>query len=383
MSDAPRLSIFMPSLMGGGAERVMVTLANGLAARGYRVDLLLASSEGPYRPLVSSKVRIVDFKRNGIMACLPGLVTYLRRDRPTSLLAVLSHTNVVSLVANRLAGSPARVIISERSSYEAKLPRSRSLKARALRWLMARTYSWASAIVVVAQALGDELVRHFGLDPARIHTIANPVVNADMLERAHEPMEWPFEASGPTILGAGRLTYQKDFATLIRAFAILRRERSARLVIIGEGEDRPQLEALIRELGLDGEVSLPGFKDNPFAFMRRSDLFVLSSRWEGMPGVVVQAMACGTPVICTDCPTGPSELLEGGRWGRLVPVGDPQALAAAMAATLAEERHPDVAQRAAAFGEDRAVESYAAVMLRPPEPASAVRRAGAQLLGAA
>ena len=164
------------------------------------------------------------------------------------------------------------------------------------------------------------------------------------------------------ILGVGRLTQAKDFPTLIRAFALVRKKRAARLMILGEGEERPKLEALVRELGLEREVTLPGFVDNPYKYMKRAAVFVLSSKWEGFGNVLVEAMALGTPVVSTDCPSGPAEILENGRWGRLVPVGDVYALAEAIIETLDEEHHPDVANRAKDFAVELAVEKYINVL---------------------
>ena len=151
-----------------------------------------------------------------------------------------------------------------------------------------------------------------------------------------EPFDHPWFAPGapPVILGAGRLTEQKDFPTLIRAFALVRKKHPARLMILGEGEERSKLETLVQELGLEKEVSLPGFVDNPYKYMKRAAVFVLSSRWEGFPNVLVEAMALGTPVVSTDCPNGPAEILENGKWGELVPVGETQSLASAVLRTL-------------------------------------------------
>jgi glycosyltransferase involved in cell wall biosynthesis len=165
------------------------------------------------------------------------------------------------------------------------------------------------------------------------------------------------------VLGVGRLTAQKDFPSLIRAFAKVRAQKPCRLVILGEGELRGELEALVASLDLSADVALPGFTDNPFAWMRQSSLFVLSSAWEGFGNVLVEAMACGTPVVSTNCPSGPAEILENGRWGRLVPVGDVDALADAMLATLAETTHADVATRAQDFGVEQAVAGYLGLLL--------------------
>jgi glycosyltransferase involved in cell wall biosynthesis len=169
--------------------------------------------------------------------------------------------------------------------------------------------------------------------------IRNPVITPDLARAAAEPCPHPWVAEpsparGPVIVGAGRFQRQKDFPTLIRAFARLRLERPCRLLLLGEGGWRDRLVALIQDLGLGAEVDLPGFQPNLYPFLARADLFVLSSAWEGSPNVLTEAMALGTPVVSTDCPSGPREILEGGRFGPLVPVGDTDALAAAMARTL-------------------------------------------------
>jgi glycosyltransferase involved in cell wall biosynthesis len=364
VSRPAHLALFVPNLKGGGAERVVATLAAGFAARGHRVDLLLARAEGVYLDGVPANVRIVDFGKDGVLACLPALAGYLRRERPAALLAALGHVNVTALLANRIAGSPTRIVVSERSSIVETTRHHRTWRDRIVRFLRRRTYRWAAAIVVVASAMIAELRVLPGLATARIEMIPNPLVSDRLRAAAAETPDCAAFAAGvPVILGAGRLTGEKDFATLLRAFALLRAGRDARLVIIGEGRERAALEGLAAELGIAGDIVMPGFAANPFAYMRAASLFALSSRFEGMPGVLIQAMACGTPVVATDCRTGPDEILEGGRWGRLVPVGDPAALAAAMAAALDSGDRPDVRERAADFDEAKSVERYLGVLL--------------------
>jgi glycosyltransferase involved in cell wall biosynthesis len=195
-------------------------------------------------------------------------------------------------------------------------------------------------------------------------TIYNPVVDYRLvtMAQASPSHPWLLSRQVPVILAAGRLVPQKDFTTLIQAFARVRRERPARLLILGDGEQRDALLALAAECGVRDDVDLPGFDPNPFAAMRAASAFVLSSRYEGLPGVLIQAMACGARVVSTDCPSGPREVLEGGRWGTLVPVGDVAALATAVAATLDDPHPPDVRVRTAAFSEEQAVERYARVL---------------------
>ena len=203
--------------------------------------------------------------------------------------------------------------------------------------LIKRFYPWADGIVVVSRGVRDDMAQLTNIPSERITVIYNPsVVKAEVLERAQAPLDHPWFLPGqpPVLLAVGRLQVQKDFPMLIRAFAQVRQTRPVRLLILGEGKQRPMLEELIKKLGLDGDVSLPGFVVNPFAYMSRASIFILSSRWEGLPTVLVEALCCGTPVISTDCPSGPREILQDGQYGQLVPVGDVVALAHAIEATL-------------------------------------------------
>jgi glycosyltransferase involved in cell wall biosynthesis len=363
---APRLSIFIPSLLGGGAERVASILANGFARRGHEVDLLLARAEGPYLADISADVRIVDFDRSGVAACLPQLTRYLRTTRPHALLSLLSHANVIALIANRLAGSPSRAVVCERSSFVECRRTYRRPRDRLVRAMMRLTYPWASRITTVSDATIDELHENMGIERARFLYVPNPVVPNDIDSQSREPFECDVFGKGrPVIVAAGRLAPEKDFATLIRAFKLVRERRDSALVILGEGSERPMLESLAAELGIADHVRLPGFVRNPFPFMRAAAVFALSSRFEGMPGVLVQAMACGTPVVSTDCRTGPREVLEGGKWGTLVPVGDPAALAAGIADSLDRREHPEVRARAERHKEETGVDHYLQALLAP------------------
>lgn len=342
----------------------MANLARGFAARGNEVDLLTADAGGPFRALLPEAVRVVELGRRGVASCLPGLARYLRRERPAVLLAAMTHANVIALLARRIAGARTRLVVSEHSSFVQVGMAYRNWRDRLLRFLARRLYRRADAVVVVARGIVDEMRDLLGVAASRVHVVPNPVVTEELLARSRA--EPPCEAFGkgvPVILGAGRLSAEKDFETLLRAFARLRADRPARLVIVGEGPERAALERLAGELGIGDDLFLPGFVDNPYAYMRAASLFVLSSRFEGMPGVLIEAMACGTPVVSTDCPLGPGELLEGGRWGRLAPVGDPAGLAAAMAATLDNETPPDIRSRAALFTEQSSVDRYLDILL--------------------
>ncbi len=368
------VAIFLPSLAGGGAERVMVTVANGMAARGYRVDLVLASAKGPYLGDVSPAVRIIDLNAQRVIKTLWPLMRYLRRKRPCAMLVAMDHANVVALLAKRLSMAYTRVVISERSTISVDAALARGLTARAVYALVPKVYPWADGIVAVSQDAARDLEHFAGLPAGSVQAIYNPFDLHRIQKLAAEPVLHPWLQSGqnrPVILSIGRLTEQKDFPTLLRAFAAIRERTDARLMILGEGELRAELAALAQSLNLGPEdFEMPGFVTNPFAYLCRAALFVLSSRWEGLPGVLIEALACGTPVVSTDCPSGPREILEGGRWGRLVPVGDVAALAQAMAEVLATPRAalPDGHMRAQYFSQERSLDAYLKVMGLPPYP---------------
>lgn len=360
-----KITLFIPTLEGGGAERMMVNLANAFAARGYSVDLVSASASGVYLHEVRPDIRVIDLGARRVLFSLPGLIRYLRRERPPVLLSALNHANVVALCARMLARTRTRVFVSERNVIRSEFGNRPSFSERVVLTLMRRLYPRADGAIAVANGVAADLVQVIGLDAARVHTIYNPVVTDGLEELASRdtPHPWLEPGEPPVVLGVGRLTAQKDFATLIRAFRLVRDERVCRLVILGEGEERNDLQDLIAELGLTDCVLLPGFQANPFAWMSRAAVFVLSSKWEGLPGVLIQAMACGAPVVSTDCHSGPREILEGGKWGRLVPVADSPKMAAAILEALTASERPDVASRAADFSVPRSVDAYLQVLL--------------------
>jgi glycosyltransferase involved in cell wall biosynthesis len=355
-----RLAIYLPSLGGGGAERIMVTLANAFASRGIKTDLVLAKAEGPYLNEVSANVRVVALGASRVATSLPALMSYLRQEQPDAILSALTHANVIALLARRLTCVKTRLVVSEHISLRPALRHATLWRSRWLMYFMRWTYPWADGVIAVSKGVADDLVASTGLSKDRIDYIYNPIGASVLRQKAEQPFWHPWFALGepPVVLGAGRLTAQKDFATLIRAVAKLCKFRRVRLVILGEGELRSNLQALIDELGLSEDVIMPGFCENPFGWMQKADLFVLSSVFEGLPGVLIEAMSYDLPVVSTDCPSGPSEILENGRWGRLVPVGDVDALAHAMLNTLDDVARPDVAVRAADFSVDSAVASY-------------------------
>jgi glycosyltransferase involved in cell wall biosynthesis len=398
-ADRRHLAIFLRSLVGGGgAERMMVVLAGALHARGHRVDLVLGRAVGNFLDEIDPGVRVIDLgvrtilpavpallrlPREGIrllpaflppappraLGCIPALERYLRRERPDALLSALNHSNLAAIWARRLAGVPTRLVLSERNTLSVRARRSGERSLRALPAMIRRFYPWADAVTAVSEGVADDLARVTGIPRSAIATTWNPVVSPALLVAAAQPLEHPWFRPGepPVVLGAGKLRPQKDFGTLIDAFARVRAARPARLVILGEGPEESRLRVRARRLGVSADVALEGFVANPFAYMARAAVFALSSAWEGLPAVLIQAMACGCPVASTDCPSGPAEILEGGKHGPLVPVGDAEALAGAILRLLAAPGDREgLRRRAADFSVDRIVERYLAV-LAPPE----------------
>jgi glycosyltransferase involved in cell wall biosynthesis len=331
VSTEGAIAFFLPSLCGGGAERVVVNLAQGISERGIRVDLVVAAAEGPLLDQVPRAVRLVDLRAPRVLRSLVPLAGYLRRERPRVLVSSMSHANLIAIWAAKLAGGVAPLIVTEHNTLSQETQRQSALVGRVWPLLLRTFYPWATTVVAVSRGAADDLARTAGLRRDRIEVVYNPVITPAMLALARQAPDHPWLAEGqpPVILGVGRLTGQKDFSTLVRAFAEVRRRRPARLVILGEGPDRPAIEALARELGVADDMALPGFQDNALAYMAGSAVFVLSSAWEGLPTVLIEALAAGTRVVSTDCPSGPREILQDGRLGALVPVGDAAALAAA------------------------------------------------------
>jgi glycosyltransferase involved in cell wall biosynthesis len=359
-----RLAFFLPGLYGGGAERVVLNLVNGIAARGYPMDLVLARAEGPFLDEVPNSVRLIDLKASRVLSSTSALVHYLVDERPAALTSIL-HANIVALWARRLAGTPQRVILAEHntlSSVVKGVVDSRwHLYPRLAKWF----YPWADGIIAVSEGVADDLANLIKIPRERIQVIHNPIVTPALYEKSRALLDHPWYKSGepPVVLAVGRLTKQKAFDVLIRAFFELRKDHRARLMILGEGEERPTLEGLISQLGLEQDIILPGFIPNPYPYMAHSAAFVLSSRWEGLPTVLVEAMALGTPIISTDCPSGPREILSDGKYGRLVPVDDPFSLAAAIASSLTGDVFHPLQESWKSFELDCVVDQYINILL--------------------
>jgi glycosyltransferase involved in cell wall biosynthesis len=326
------LAFFLPDLRGAGAERVMLNLSCAFADMGRTVHLVLVTARGAYLDRVPDNVKVVDLRGRQTILALPALVSYLRRERPSVLLSALEHTSVVSLWARRLAGVATRIVVCVHNNLSTDYLIAKSVRKRVELQMVRLFYRFADSIIAVSHGVAADAAELIGLPRDRVEVIYNPVVSDKLLEMAREPVDHPWFAAGepPVILSVGRLTAQKDQEMLLRAFAKMRASMRARLMILGEGEERVALESLARAMEIDADVLMPGFVQNPFAYMSSATVFALSSKYEGLPTVLIEALASGTRVVSTNCPSGPEEILANGKYGKLVPVGDADAMAAAL-----------------------------------------------------
>ena len=398
-SGAKKIAVFLPSLEGGGAERSMLNLTRGFLAQGRKVDIVLCQAKGAYlgdipegatmieleassnlpaRCAVAS-VNLGDFlallrpvllakKISAEVARLKSLQRYILHSRPDVILSALPYANLCAIWAKQLSGSNVSVVVSERialSTYCKAPSNFRKWRWRYLPELVKRTYPKSDGVIAVSDHVANDLIKTIGLPEGSVTAVRNPVVDDTLRSRAQRTLEhaWFAPDAVPVILAAGRLTEQKDFATLIHAFASVRANREARLVILGEGRLRDDLEQLACNLGIQADVYMPGFVENPFQYMARASVLVLSSEYEGLPGVLIQAMACGCPVVSTDCPGGSREILEDGKYGALVPVGNIQEIAKAILAEVDDPTRKEILLgRAEDFSVDRAVGHYLTVL---------------------
>jgi glycosyltransferase involved in cell wall biosynthesis len=362
-----RLAFFLPSLAGGGAERVFLDLATGFAARNASVEVVVARPEGELAAGLDEHVSLVSLDAGRTATSLPALVRYLRSARPAAMLTALTHANVLAITARRLARTRTRLVITEHLGPTTWAADAGAARTRLMTTLMRMTYRSADGIVAVSNGVADDVAKTVGLPPDRVSVISNPVILSALEERAREPVDdsWVGAAEPPLLLAVGRLTPQKDFSTLIRAVARVRRSTPCRLLILGEGKERAALERLAADLGIADDVRLPGFVSNPYPYFRHAAVLALSSRFEGLPTVLVEAVCLQVPVVATDCPSGPREILDDGRYGRLVPPGDVEAFADAIVRTLKDEGPRPPAEACERYRLDAVVDQYAAALGAP------------------
>ena len=356
------IAFFIPSMVGGGAERVVVNLLKGMLSENVSLDLVLASATGAYMNQIPPQVQIVNLDCQRVIKAILPLSRYLRENKPNVLISHLCHANVIAVLAKELALRDTQIILVEHDTLS--VSESEVFRARFVPPLMKLLYPRADKIIGVSEAVSQDLETQLGLKKGKVKTIYNPVVNSELIAKAKAPSDHPWlqPDSPPVFIADEHLTLKKDFSTLIKAFANLRKKVKARLIILGEGELRAELEAITNNLDIANDVWMPGFVKNPYAFMSRASAFILSSLWEGLPTVLIEAMACGCPVISTDCPSGPREILADGKYGELVPINDVMALSSAMLRVLESPISTELStQRGMYFSFERATSQYAAL----------------------
>lgn len=359
------LVIVLHDVRGGGAERAMLRLAKGFMDAGLRVSLVLIQGAGEYLNDLPAGIDLHVLNGSSVLASIGKIGRKVRELRPRAVLAALTHVNVATCIARMLYFRHIPTFISERNQISEKRATARGLREVITFAMVPTLYRQANGIIAVSDGVADDVRALARLPASRVHYVHNPVYDRTILDRAAQPSPHPWLEDGgaPVIIAVGRLHPQKDFAVLLEAFIRHRQQHPARLIIFGEGPERSKLETVAAASGYGTDISLPGFCANPFAAMARADLLVLSSRWEGFPNVLVEAMSCACPVVATNCPSGPSEILDHGRYGPLVPVGDAAGLATAIAATIgSDEARRTVSARAAVFSIDNAVAGYRAIM---------------------
>ncbi len=393
-TERPRIALFVDRMTDGGVQRSFLGLADAFHDKGCAVDLVLGDGLGRHRQTMPEHLRVItltsgggarrmltdgqgrwtawregDWHQAGALrqrwrSFIPGLTRYLGKTAPDALLSAKTLANIVALIARRRAKAPTRIVVSERTHLSTSIGRSRrEWKAATLPRLVRELYRDADDIVAISKQVGLDLAETCDLLPARITTIHNGLLRPEALDQPASDHPW-FKGDLPVVLAVGRLSKEKDFPTLVRAFAEVLKKRPAKLIIVGEGRERPAIEALIGELGIGEHVALPGFSDNPYAYMKAASLFVLSSTHEGFGNVLIEALAAGCPVVSTDCPGGPPEILDGGYIGPLVPVGESAPMATAIDFMLNRPKESaPLIERAKDFSMDRVADRYLECLL--------------------
>ncbi|PZO56373.1 MAG: glycosyl transferase [Phormidesmis priestleyi] len=358
-----RIAIYLRLLSGGGAERMMVNLMQGFVELGLSVDLVLNKADGPYLDLIPPQVRIIDLQSPRMIQGLPKLVSYLKREKPVAMLTTLHYNIEIAIVAKLLARANTRLLVREANtlSNQSKYCKTDRWSGRLAKWL----YPLADEVLAVSHGVAEDLSKVTGISTDRIKVVYNPVITPSLLENSNIAIDhpWLLYKDVPVVLGVGRLSEQKDFSTLIRAVSQVRQQRPVRLLILGTGPDRELLRMLASDLGIKADVEFLGFVKNPYAYMKQSDVFVLSSKWEGLPNVLIETMAVGTPVISTRCPSGAVEILADGKYGDLVEIGDAQEMAKAILAVLDGEVKFVEAEWLQQFTLTSAIEKYLPILL--------------------
>lgn len=361
-----KLCIYIPYYDNGGVERMLVNLANGIQALGVDVDFVVCDTSRPYLSKLSPRIRLIQLKS----PLLAETIHYLATEGPDAVLCAKESSLDLALKARKRGALNVpiycRAVTNSSRQLQDKNIIVRWLRKRALK----RYYQQVDGIIAVSSGVADDIQAIAGISSEKIKVANNPVITPELETMSNEVIIHPWFDIGqpPVIIGIGRLSRAKNFPLLLEAFALVRKKINCRLLILGEGRQRALLEQRASQLGIADEFALPGFIENPYPHLKNAAIFVLSSHWEGSPNVLTEALALGTPVVSTDCPSGPREILQGGRFGALVPVNNSEALAQAIKDTLHNPLPPETLRSAAsAFNAENSARQYLDAMNLAPD----------------
>lgn len=367
MNTPKVISFFISSMSDGGAERVTLNLVNNLARRyPYEVDLVLASASGPFVNQIDEKVTVVDLEAANTRSSLFKLSRYIRTRRPIAVVAAMHHANIVALIANKICfNHSTKVIATLHINLSISLENPTNIRGKYILPAIRITYRWAHAIVGVSQGVVDDFLKHVESAKPNISVIFNPVITAELKRKSKHEVNhrWLQDKSKQTVLAAGRLGKQKNFELLIDAFKLIENETTASLLILGEGDSRKLLQKRIIDYELESRIELIGFVENPYAYMSQANVFVMSSIFEGLPTVLIEALYCGATLVSTDCPSGPREILNDGEFGTLVPTQDIVALSQGILDALQHPKNPAGERAWLPYEEDHVADQYLNIVL--------------------
>jgi glycosyltransferase involved in cell wall biosynthesis len=362
------VAFFIPSMAGGGAERVALNLIKEFHSKGWNVDLILNNATGPLLPLIPDSVRVISLNTSNTLKKLVQLCRYIQTENPSYLISLLDRINICG-IAKKLCRSRTKIVVTIHSNTSEEFSSEKGFLTFLKPIFMRISYNLANAVVAVSQGSARDVSNLLGWQSGRVHVINNPVISPEQIEKYNEAVEhsW-FNEEIPIFLSIGRLEDVKDFSNLIRAFSLVRSQKKSRLVILGEGSLRDSLTKLIHQLKLEEDIDLHGFEENPYKYIFRCSTFVMSSKYEGFGNVLVEALSLGKPIVSTNCPNGPAEVLKDGLYGKLVAVGDPHSLADEMLNSLTSEVDVNsLKSRASEFSTNLISDQYINLLLNLPE----------------
>jgi glycosyltransferase involved in cell wall biosynthesis len=361
MSKGKKIALVLGSLRTGGAERALVNLANGMESRGMVVDLVVVEKAGEFLPMLHARVRLRDLGRKRARYAFFAFRKYLRDHSPEVLVVAQVHVQLLVIAAVIFSPWKGKLILNEQSTFSANTKRG------FYRFLVSIFFRRADALTFVSEGSAADFRTMFPSLKKKTSVIANPVFTEEILRLKEEPVSHPYldGKKYPVILWAGRLSREKDLPLLLRAFSLVLEEKQVRLIVLGTGEEQESLQEEIARLKIQLAVSLPGNVMNPYAYMSRCDLFVLTSIYEGLPSVLIEALACGCAIVSMDCPHGPAEILDNGKFGTLVTDRDPRIFAKAILRHLSnEQREEQKLARAREYSLDNITSKYLALIDR-------------------